>query len=309
MTAIAPRILLRIISTFGKSKMSNLMFSQETAIAILNSGDQFPVDLDHAWQWLGYSTKQKARKKLVNNFDISLDFLTKWLNVPHSNGLSASRVEKFFLTIDCFKSLGMTAGTSQGKEIRKYFLDCEAIAKNTPPDLPVPQTLSAALRLAADLEDEKQSLLQQAQRLIAVTQVLESKVEVLAAEVAIAKPTMQKWELFCSADGWMTGEQICKQLCIPKLSVRVLFEFLRKDKVIFRRSEGGLNMPCKKWEDQGLATLRAVKCRDNVTRQNLMFSYKSLDRIFDILRFQGFIPLNSEYQLSLDSQIIEMKHA
>ena len=33
--------------------------------------------------------------------------------------------DKYYMTIDCFKSFCMMAGTSKGKGVRRYFLDCE----------------------------------------------------------------------------------------------------------------------------------------------------------------------------------------
>lgn len=109
--------------------MNNLSFSQDLATSLYESKNSHPVNFDDAWKWLGYSTKQKAKDKLTGNFEKGEDYLTEWLNVPHSNGLTASRTEIITLTVDCFKSLGMMAGTSQGKSIRKYFLECEKIAK------------------------------------------------------------------------------------------------------------------------------------------------------------------------------------
>ena len=108
-------------------------FSQSIAQSLVDSGEQFPVDFDLAWQWLGYSAKHKAKNKLTRNFDHGVDYSTKWLSVAHSNGLTASRTEQIYLTIDCFKSLGMMAGTEQGKVIRKYFLECERIVKEVIP--------------------------------------------------------------------------------------------------------------------------------------------------------------------------------
>ena len=105
--------------------MNNLSFSQELATSFYSSKDSHPVDLDDAWQWLGYSTKQKALQTLRSNFEESEDFLTK--RVKSSTGGRPS--ELILLTVDCFKSLGMMAGTSQGKSIRKYFLECEKVAK------------------------------------------------------------------------------------------------------------------------------------------------------------------------------------
>ena len=107
----------------------NALFNADTALSLLNAQDDFPVDFDDAWEWIGYSTKQAAKKKLTRNFIVGTDYLSKWMSVAHSNGSTASRTEKIYLTIDAFKSLGMMAGTAKGREIRKYFLECERIAK------------------------------------------------------------------------------------------------------------------------------------------------------------------------------------
>jgi phage anti-repressor protein len=100
-------------------------FSHELALALVQSVDPFPIDFDDAWQWVGYSTKQKAKSKLTHHFEEGIDFLTKRLKTPQGGRPS----EQINLTIDCFKSFGMMAGTDKGKEIRRYFLECERIAK------------------------------------------------------------------------------------------------------------------------------------------------------------------------------------
>lgn len=105
--------------------MSSLSFSQELAFSIYTSEEDYPVDLDDAWQWLGYDQKSNCLNKLKNNFEEGEDFSSK--SVKSSTGGRPRTA--IFLTVDVFKSLGMMAGTSQGKAIRKYFLECEKIAK------------------------------------------------------------------------------------------------------------------------------------------------------------------------------------
>jgi len=50
-------------------------FSRELALPLVQSTEPFPVDFDDAWQLIGYSTKQMARKKLIHNFEKGMDFL------------------------------------------------------------------------------------------------------------------------------------------------------------------------------------------------------------------------------------------
>jgi phage anti-repressor protein len=108
--------------------MSNISFSIQIAQKLIDSSDQFPVDFDLAWQWLEYSKKSNAKRFLIENFEEGTDFLIK----EHSTVTTFGKTEeKILLTIDCTKMWGMMCGTAKGKEVRKYFLECERIAKKT----------------------------------------------------------------------------------------------------------------------------------------------------------------------------------
>jgi hypothetical protein len=116
--------------------MTNLAFSQSLAQQYFQSTEQFPIDFDDAWVWLGYSRKDSAKRKLVEYFERGLDFSTELWSCPIHGG---SR-ELIKLTVNCFKEFGMIAKTEQGKIIRKYFLECERIAKELSKQQQVPQT-------------------------------------------------------------------------------------------------------------------------------------------------------------------------
>ena len=69
---------------------------------------------------------------------------------------------EYALSLDMAKELSMVERTAKGKQARQYFIDCE---KRLSGSLnAIPQTLSEALRLAADLADEKAALLAEQQR-------------------------------------------------------------------------------------------------------------------------------------------------
>ena len=84
------------------------------------------------------------------------DFVTLTKNL-----VSGGQQTEYFLTLDAAKHFAMLERNERGFEARQYFIDCEKRAQALPQ---IPQTLSEALRLAADLADEKAALLAEQQR-------------------------------------------------------------------------------------------------------------------------------------------------
>ena len=107
-------------------------FSIKLAQQLIESNNRFPVSFDLAWEWIGYSTKGHAKKSLldagfIENEDLTIE------RKPTTTGFSGIRGgdvnENISLTIECFKMWAMMAKTSQGREVREYFIKCERIAK------------------------------------------------------------------------------------------------------------------------------------------------------------------------------------
>ena len=146
-------------------------FSHDLALALTQSTNEFPVDFDDAWQWIGYATKQKAKNKLFNNFEKGLDYtLTQMVKrVKGNRGGGSTRYEHITLTTDCFKSLGMMAGTEKGKEIRRYFLECERQVKTV---IPTQQHEIEKLKLELALAQSRERLAGATQMLAAVNPTL-----------------------------------------------------------------------------------------------------------------------------------------
>jgi hypothetical protein len=82
--------------------------SQLTQIA--QSTDPYPVDFDEAWQWVGYTRKDHALETLKNNFEETTDFCSRLFGSKKS-GRGGHNEVKYHLTVDCFKSFCMMAGT------------------------------------------------------------------------------------------------------------------------------------------------------------------------------------------------------
>ncbi len=110
--------------------MSTLSFSLTVAESLYNSDEQFPVNFADLWVWCGYSNKRNAADKLKNSFDLGVDFIAQRVVNTTEQGFQAGRPsDEYYLTIDCSKMFAMMARTEKGKEVRKYFLQCEQALK------------------------------------------------------------------------------------------------------------------------------------------------------------------------------------
>jgi phage anti-repressor protein len=122
-------------------------FSMELAQSILDSNEQFPINFDDAWKWLGYARKSVAKRNL-KQFSEGMEYCS----LECKNALAGRPSETILLTIDCFKMLAMMAKTDIGNVARKYFIECEKIAKE--------KTL-AKPKTALELAKEQVKLLEQ----------------------------------------------------------------------------------------------------------------------------------------------------
>jgi phage anti-repressor protein len=89
--------------------------------------NDFVIDLDHIWKWLGFSIKQKAKFLLEKNYVVNQDYkLLLNLQVKqttHTKG--GHNKEIFMLSVKTFKSLCLKAGTKKATEIHEYYIKLE----------------------------------------------------------------------------------------------------------------------------------------------------------------------------------------
>ena len=85
--------------------------------------NDYPINLENVFKMIGFANKGNAKRTLENNFTKDEDY--KITILPSEKGQIAR--EEIMLNIDCFKSLCMIAKTSQGKDIRKYYVKLENI--------------------------------------------------------------------------------------------------------------------------------------------------------------------------------------
>ena len=86
--------------------------------------DDFVIDLDDIWSWLGFTRKDSAKKCLEKYFKADIDF--KLVSRQLAENLSGGRPsEKIMLNIKTFKKMCLTAATSKANEIHEYYIKLE----------------------------------------------------------------------------------------------------------------------------------------------------------------------------------------
>jgi hypothetical protein len=91
--------------------------------------NDYVIDLDNVWKWLGFSQKVIAKRTLKNNFIIEKDY--KVLLYPKVKQTKTNQgghnKETIMLNIKTFKLFCIKADTKRAKEVHEYFIKLEEI--------------------------------------------------------------------------------------------------------------------------------------------------------------------------------------
>ena len=89
--------------------------------------DEFIIDLDNIWKWVGFSRKNDCKKLLEKYFIIENDYIIGFTEVAVKLNLGGRPTEKILLTINTFKKLCLKSNTKKSNEIHDYFIKMEEI--------------------------------------------------------------------------------------------------------------------------------------------------------------------------------------
>jgi regulator of replication initiation timing len=89
--------------------------------------DDFVVDLDKIWKWLGFYQKDNAKHLLEKQFKLDYDYkyFAPDASGAKKKGSGGHNVKKIMLTIKTFKSFCLKACTKRADQIHEYFLKME----------------------------------------------------------------------------------------------------------------------------------------------------------------------------------------
>ncbi|WP_414579125.1 phage antirepressor KilAC domain-containing protein [Anabaena sp. CCY 9402-a] len=256
-------------------------FSQSLAIDIYESQEPFPVSFDDAWQWLGYSRKDSAKR----NFDgcgfiedVDYQLHTSVGSVNHSTFspqalAAAARKEDIYITAECLKQWGMMSGTEQGKQIRLYFLKCERIAKRSvaqPPAQPqLPTNYIAALEALLLAEKEKIAL--------------SSKTEEQALVISQLEPKAQAADVLAGGNGNYSMQEAAQLINVPNMGRTNLFTFLKKNGFLIDTYHA-----YQKYLDMGVFSIRTYLNEYGRPKTQVLVTPKGIQYLIKKLEEHGY---------------------
>lgn len=92
----------------------------------LNCQDEYVIDLDNIWKWLGFQSKFTAKRLLESQFIVEKDYTSLHPKVKQSVHIKGGQnKETFMLKINTFKKYCLKAGTKRADEIHDYYLKLE----------------------------------------------------------------------------------------------------------------------------------------------------------------------------------------
>lgn len=94
-----------------------------------NPKNDFVIDLDNIWKWLGFSQKVNAKMLLEKQFQINKDYKKSSLLLQQKqiNTKGGHNKEIIMLNVDTFKKFCLKSGTKKADEIHDYFIKLENI--------------------------------------------------------------------------------------------------------------------------------------------------------------------------------------
>ena len=127
-----------------------------------DSKNDFVIDLDNVWKWIGYNQKLKAKILIENNFVEGNDY-TKSLSqagkqTTHTKG--GQNKEIFMLNVVTFKKFCLKAGTKKADEIHDYYIKLEELIQTTINEecIELKLQLTQQNQLLENVEKEKEDL-------------------------------------------------------------------------------------------------------------------------------------------------------
>ena len=121
------KLIEKIKNNFNNYEQQMFLASFYFYLNYDNKND-YVIDLDNIWKWLGFGQKVNAKRVLEKNFIVNKDYkLLLCQLAKQDNKHGGHNKEIFMLNINTFKKLCLKSETKKADEIHDYFIKLEEI--------------------------------------------------------------------------------------------------------------------------------------------------------------------------------------
>ena len=191
-------------------------------------------------QWSRWSKKNIENNEFVNRGE-------DWEGFDLMSSGNKSR--DYEITLDFAKRISMMAKTERGEQARSYFIECEKKAQSN--QVAIPQTLSEALMLAANLAKE-----------------VESK----KLQITELQPKGEYYDTVANTSNTFDLACVAKNLDLP-FGRNILFEKLRQHGILNKE-----NIPYQNYVDAGYFKVKQMNFVDKKDRVYIKFQTRVTDK-------------------------------
>lgn len=181
---------------------------------------------------------------------------------------------EYHISLSMAKELCMVERNEKGKQARLYFIECEKIAKQKTQPIAIPKTLPEALRLAADLAEKNQKLLE---------------------EQKINAPKVEFTDRVVTDNNAMTITKAAKLIGYPP---RKFKDYIRQVGWLYANAD----TPMQHVITSGYMVLRYAHWTDNdgnpVEKPYAHITIKGIFDLYKRMRQEGLIEKNSQLELA-----------
>jgi hypothetical protein len=120
------KLLIKIKNNFTDNEQQ-LFVASFYCFLNYNQRNDFVIDLDNIWKWIGFSQKVKAKTLLEKNFNLDMDYkiLLSHQGKQNTHTHGGHNKEFIFLTVRTFKLFCLKAGTEKAAQIHEYYIKME----------------------------------------------------------------------------------------------------------------------------------------------------------------------------------------
>ena len=90
-----------------------------------NSKNDFIIDLDNIWKWIGFSRKDPAKRLLEKYFTLDVDYKISSHQSVGQDSHGGQNKEQIMMTINTFKKFCLKSDTKKSDEIHDYYIKLE----------------------------------------------------------------------------------------------------------------------------------------------------------------------------------------